>query len=75
MPSCIEDYVHRIGRTGRANALGTAFTFFTSENARQAKELTQILQEAKQHIPPTLMEMSHTSLPGGKSIVIQIFFC
>merc|ERR1719473_959392 len=28
----IEDFVHRIGRTGRAGAKGTAITFFTKEN-------------------------------------------
>ncbi|XVE50967.1 hypothetical protein DITRI_Ditri01bG0205000 [Diplodiscus trichospermus] len=34
-PSSLEDYVHRIRRTGRAGAKGTAFTFFT-----QAKTLS-----------------------------------
>jgi len=28
-----DDYVHRIGRTGRAGATGRAFTFFTNEDA------------------------------------------
>jgi ATP-dependent RNA helicase DDX46/PRP5 len=28
-PSHIEDYIHRIGRTGRAGNKGTAITFFT----------------------------------------------
>ena len=28
-----DDYVHRIGRTGRAGATGRAFTFFTDEDA------------------------------------------
>ncbi|KAL9122045.1 MAG: hypothetical protein Q9187_001406, partial [Circinaria calcarea] len=30
-PNNSEDYVHRIGRTGRAGALGTAITLFTTE--------------------------------------------
>jgi len=29
LPNCFEDYVHRIGRTGRADKLGTALTFVT----------------------------------------------
>jgi len=29
-PNNVEDYVHRIGRTGRAGATGTAYTFFTT---------------------------------------------
>lgn len=31
-PNNSEDYVHRIGRTGRAGANGTAITFFTAES-------------------------------------------
>ena len=29
MPNNIEDYIHRIGRTGRAGASGVAVSFFT----------------------------------------------
>jgi len=28
-PTYVEDYIHRIGRTGRAGKKGTAITFFT----------------------------------------------
>ncbi|KAK9730663.1 ATP-dependent RNA helicase dbp2, partial [Basidiobolus ranarum] len=35
-PNNVEDYVHRIGRTGRGGATGASITFFTLENARQA---------------------------------------
>lgn len=31
-PNNSEDYIHRIGRTGRAGAKGTAITFFTTES-------------------------------------------
>lgn len=31
-PNNSEDYVHRIGRTGRAGANGTAITLFTAES-------------------------------------------
>lgn len=31
-PNNSEDYVHRIGRTGRAGAKGTAITFFTTDS-------------------------------------------
>ncbi|KAF2733115.1 hypothetical protein EJ04DRAFT_295727 [Polyplosphaeria fusca] len=33
-PNNSEDYVHRIGRTGRAGAKGTAITLFTSDSSR-----------------------------------------
>ncbi len=31
-PNNSEDYIHRIGRTGRAGARGTAITFFTTDS-------------------------------------------
>ena len=31
MPKAIEDYVHRIGRTGRAGAHGTSISLFASD--------------------------------------------
>lgn len=31
-PNNSEDYIHRIGRTGRAGANGTAITFFTTDS-------------------------------------------
>ncbi|CAL0326056.1 unnamed protein product [Lupinus luteus] len=49
-PGSLEDYVHRIGRTGRVGAKGTAYTFFTAANARFAKELKTILEEARQKV-------------------------
>ncbi|PZD24412.1 SrmB, Superfamily II DNA and RNA helicase [Pyrenophora tritici-repentis] len=51
-PNNSEDYVHRIGRTGRAGANGTAITLFTTENSKQARDLVQILTESKQQIDP-----------------------
>jgi superfamily II DNA/RNA helicase len=36
-PNNVEDYVHRIGRTGRAGATGIAFTFMESKDARHAR--------------------------------------
>lgn len=62
-PGSLEDYVHRIGRTGRAGAKGTAYTFFTAANARFAKELIGILEEAGQKISPQLAAMGRGAPP------------
>jgi len=62
-PSSLEDYVHRIGRTGRAGAKGTAYTFFTAANGRYAKELINILKEAGQKISPELSTMGRGAPP------------
>ncbi|ESO06695.1 hypothetical protein HELRODRAFT_106284 [Helobdella robusta] len=56
-PNSSEDYVHRIGRTGRASKVGTAFTFFTAKNAPKAKGLISVLQEANQQVDPALFAM------------------
>ncbi|CAM8996798.1 unnamed protein product [Rhodiola kirilowii] len=62
-PGSVEDYVHRIGRTGRAGATGTAYTFFTAANARFAKELIAILEEAGQKVSPDLASMGRVAPP------------
>ncbi|KAL1610272.1 ATP-dependent RNA helicase dbp2 [Paraconiothyrium brasiliense] len=64
-PNNSEDYVHRIGRTGRAGAKGTAITFFTTENSKQARDLVGILTESKQQIDPRLHEMARYGGGGG----------
>jgi hypothetical protein len=45
-PNNVEDYVHRIGRTGRAGAKGVSYTYFTTDNAKQARDLIGLLREA-----------------------------
>lgn len=65
-PSCSEDYVHRIGRTGRRDRLGTAYTFFTRNNSKQAGDLIGVLKEANQQINPKLFELSMQGNRGGK---------
>ncbi|CAI9269198.1 unnamed protein product [Lactuca saligna] len=62
-PGSLEDYVHRIGRTGRVGAKGTAYTFFTTTNARFAKELIAILQEAGQKVNPDLAAIGRGAPP------------
>uniref|UniRef100_A0A023FLZ1 RNA helicase n=1 Tax=Amblyomma cajennense TaxID=34607 RepID=A0A023FLZ1_AMBCJ len=64
-PNCSEDYIHRIGRTARSNKTGTAYTFFTPNNCRQAKELISVLQEANQVVNPKLYEIANNPRAGG----------
>jgi ATP-dependent RNA helicase DBP3 len=55
-PLTTEDYVHRIGRTGRAGKEGVSHTFFTSFDKGRAGELVNVLREAKQEVPEELMK-------------------
>jgi ATP-dependent RNA helicase DBP3 len=55
-PLTTEDYVHRIGRTGRAGKEGVSHTFFTQFDKARAGELVNVLREAKQEVPEELMK-------------------
>ncbi|TMW50402.1 hypothetical protein DOY81_004503 [Sarcophaga bullata] len=65
-PNSSENYVHRIGRTGRCQQLGTAYTFFTPDNAKQARELISVLEEAGQQPSAALLDLAR-SLGGGNN--------
>jgi len=59
-----EDYIHRIGRTGRAGQKGVAHTFFTPGDKKLATELVQILTKAEQVIPDELKAMARPRFGG-----------
>nr|TKS05828.1 DEAD-box ATP-dependent RNA helicase 14-like [Populus alba] len=62
-PTGVEDYVHRIGRTGRAGATGVAYTFFGDQDAKYASDLIKVLEGANQLVPPEIRAMA--SRGGG----------
>lgn len=65
-PNTSEDYVHRIGRTGRKNKKGTAYTFFTKGDCKQANDLINVLKEANQIVNPKLLEFARFGGGGNK---------
>ena len=56
--NAVEDYVHRIGRTGRAGAKGKAYTFFTQGDKKCATKLVEVLKKAEQEIPAELQALA-----------------
>jgi ATP-dependent RNA helicase DDX5/DBP2 len=57
-PRVVDDYVHRIGRTGRAGATGTAITFFDPAiDKAHAKELVKVMKDAGSQVPDALQAM------------------
>jgi ATP-dependent RNA helicase DBP3 len=68
-PLTIEDYVHRIGRTGRAGKKGLAICFFCPESKgvqdekAHAGDLAKVIRDAKQPVPEALEKVANTS--GG----------
>eukprot|EP00536_Pseudo-nitzschia_multiseries_P001640 jgi/Psemu1/181531/e_gw1.21.226.1 len=59
-PLTIEDYVHRIGRTGRAGKNGLSITFFQPSDKSHAGELQQVMKQAGQEPPEALMKFGST---------------
>ncbi|KAF5919425.1 hypothetical protein HPG69_005122 [Diceros bicornis minor] len=57
-PRNIEEYVHRVGRTGRAGKTGVAVTLMTRDDGKVATELIQILKRANQSVPEDLLTMA-----------------
>ena len=57
-PRNIEEYVHRVGRTGRAGKIGESITLVTQDDWKIADELIKILQRANQIVPPSLRSMA-----------------
>ncbi len=43
MPDTVDAYTHRIGRTGRAEESGDAFTFMTPDDAKMVRDIEQVL--------------------------------
>jgi ATP-dependent RNA helicase DDX3X len=65
LPHDIDDYVHRIGRTGRAGNDGFATAFFNEKNGNIASDLVVLLEEAGQDVEYWLKEISHCNSNRG----------
>ncbi|CAE1321294.1 DDX4 [Acanthosepion pharaonis] len=68
LPNCVDEYVHRIGRTGRCGNVGRAISFYSSDSdSALAKDLTKILSNAQQNVPAWLENEAKMSSCGGSS--------
>ena len=68
LPTDIDDYVHRIGRTGRAGNTGHSTAFFNRGNRGVVKDLIELLKEANQEVPAFLETIARESggMGGGR---------
>ncbi|ORX59598.1 DEAD-domain-containing protein [Hesseltinella vesiculosa] len=66
LPTDIDDYVHRIGRTGRAGNTGLATAFFNRNNKNVVNDLIDILKEANQEVPGFLESVARETRSGGR---------
>ncbi|KAJ2679619.1 ATP-dependent RNA helicase ded1 [Coemansia spiralis] len=68
LPSDIDEYVHRVGRTGRAGNTGVATSFFNRGNRNVVRELIDLLKESSQDVPEWLGSIAREGSGfGGRS--------
>ncbi|KAK9763206.1 ATP-dependent RNA helicase ded1 [Basidiobolus ranarum] len=67
LPTDIDDYVHRIGRTGRAGNVGISTAFFNRGNKGIVRELTDLLKDANQEIPQWLGAIAREGSYGSNN--------
>merc|ERR1719510_269453 len=67
LPSDIEEYVHRIGRTGRMGNLGLATSFFNEKNRNLTKDLVELIVESNQELPGWLEALAMESRSFGST--------
>jgi ATP-dependent RNA helicase DDX3X len=78
LPSNVDDYVHRIGRTGRAGNLGFATSFFdlVGHGSRGggdrglATPLLQVLRDGEQAVPEWLEAMERPRSRQGRLLTV-----
>jgi ATP-dependent RNA helicase DDX3X len=66
MPTNIDDYVHRIGRTGRIGALGQALGMMNDKNRNIVRELHELISESNSEVPTWLDQMNQQNRYGGR---------
>jgi ATP-dependent RNA helicase DDX3X len=68
LPTDIDDYVHRIGRTGRAGNTGISTAFFNRGNRGVVRDLLELLKEANQEVPSFLETIARegSGFGGGR---------
>jgi ATP-dependent RNA helicase RhlE len=61
IPSAPEDYVHRIGRTGRAGASGVAISFVSEDEAKYLTEIEKLIKKTLIKEPAVLNASSRST--------------
>lgn len=64
-PTHLPFYPHAPRASTHPLPAGTAYSFFTSANARMAREIQKILEEAQQPVPPELRNYAMSGGGGG----------
>ncbi|CAE8626000.1 unnamed protein product [Polarella glacialis] len=66
-PGNTEDYVHRIGRTGRAGQKGYAVSLFSDRDAHALRGIIEVMRRTSQEVTPEVEAMSRNAGPPPPS--------
>jgi ATP-dependent RNA helicase DDX5/DBP2 len=56
-PANLEQYCHRVGRTGRQGESGISYSLFTRNLAPLTQDLISLLERCDQHVEPNLIKL------------------
>lgn len=63
-PTSIEQYCHRVGRTGRDNQPGFSYSLLSRNLAPLAKDLIRLLESSGQNVEPNLVSLRDQFISG-----------
>lgn len=72
-PNHYEDYVHRVGRTGRAGNKGFSWTFLTPDQGRYAGEILRAMELSGAEVPEDLRKLWNTYKEGQEAIGKKVY--
>jgi ATP-dependent RNA helicase RhlE len=64
VPAVAEDYIHRVGRTGRAEATGEAFTFVAPDEENELRAIERAISKRLPRV--TLPDFDYTAKPQAR---------
>ena len=67
-PTTMLTYIHRVGRTGRANRQGVAVTFFTDEDKPLLRSLANLLNVSGCDVPEWILRIPASTKKDRKTI-------
>jgi ATP-dependent RNA helicase DDX46/PRP5 len=72
-PNHYEDYVHRVGRTGRAGNKGFAWTFLTPDQGRYSGEILRALELSSVEVPEELKNLWNTYKEAQEAVGKKVY--
>ena len=72
VPQHPEDYVHRIGRTGRAQKVGDAFTIMTAEELPHVKDIERFIGQTVPRLKQEGFDYKYTALFNEESVELSL---